>query len=274
MLLKLFTQNIDCLERDELFPYVKIVEVHGSFGRQRCIDCKALFPDDLMKKAIEHKDVPHCETPQCQGYVKPDIVFFGEQLPEEFHKNRSLPSTADLCIVMGTSLTVQPFASLPGFCGEGVPRLLINKERVGGLGSRADDVVLLGDCDDGIRKLASCLGWLDELEEIWNATAPEQSYEWQEPETRTNDEVLEDEINLLTRGVDRSLQISNDHAERLEDYLKHDYNGSVDHREELETSDAERSGRHPSQPTRAPLLNGAIPTPNVPTPNTAHLSVI
>ena len=72
-----------------------------------------------MKSSISKREVPHCLTPECDGLVKPDIVFFGEALPEDFHKNRMLPSSADLCIVMGTSLMVQPFASLPSFCSEG-----------------------------------------------------------------------------------------------------------------------------------------------------------
>lgn len=91
-----------------------------------------------MKQAITKREVPRCTHATCNGLVKPDIVFFGEALPEDFHRNRTLPAAADLVIVMGTSLRVQPFASLPECCREGVPRLLVNSERVGGLGSRAD----------------------------------------------------------------------------------------------------------------------------------------
>lgn len=120
LLLKLFTQNIDCLERDAGVPAEKIVEAHGSFATHSCIECQASYPDDLMRKTIQEKGVPHCL--QCNGLVKPNIVFFGQQLPESFHMNRALPAAADLCIILGTSLTVQPFASLPSFCKEGVPR--------------------------------------------------------------------------------------------------------------------------------------------------------
>jgi NAD-dependent histone deacetylase SIR2 len=82
-------------------------------------------------------EVPHCTVPQCNGLVKPDIVFFGEALPEAFFKNRHMfPAMADLVIVMGTSLSVHPFASLPQFASEGVPRVLINKEIVGDFGSQ------------------------------------------------------------------------------------------------------------------------------------------
>ena len=219
LLLKLFTQNIDCLEREAGVPDSKIVEAHGSFAQQRCIECKTPYPDDLMRQAITRNEVPYCLTPQCNGLVKPDIVFFGEQLPEHFHQNRTLPAQADLCIVMGTSLSVQPFASLPGFCAEGVPRLLINKERVGGLGSRADDVLLLGECDAGVRRLASALGWLDELEALWTKTNLEKSGPIQKQPEKTKDEVLEDEIHKLTAEVDQSLRLSNDHTARLRNDL-------------------------------------------------------
>ena len=224
LLLMLFTQNIDCLEREAGVPNPKIVEAHGSFAHQHCIECKTSYPDDLMRDAVRNGDIPHCITPQCNGLIKPDIVFFGEQLPEEFFRHRSLPASADLCIVMGTSLTVQPFASLPGFCSEGVPRLLINNERVGSLGTRADDVLLLGDCDKGVRRLAADLGWLDELEALWHATKPGiDIHEGLQKNERTADEVLEDEINKLTADVENLLKLSDDHTEWLREHLSKKY---------------------------------------------------
>ncbi|KAI7633997.1 NAD-dependent protein deacetylase, partial [Hortaea werneckii] len=103
MLLKLFTQNIDCLEREAGVSDDKIVEAHGSFARQSCIECGKSYPEDEIKKHIDSKEIPRCHS--CKGLVKPEIVFFGEQLPAAFFQNRMLPSQADLCIVMGTSLT-------------------------------------------------------------------------------------------------------------------------------------------------------------------------
>jgi len=220
LLLKLFTQNIDCLEREAGVPDESIVEAHGSFARQRCIECKIPYPEHLMKEAITDCEVPHCSNPQCNGLVKPDIVFFGEQLPDEFHKNRGLPCCADLCIVLGTSLTVLPFASLPGSCSENVPRLLINSERVGDLGCRADDVLLLGDCDDGVRKLASALGWEEELEALWNKTKPSKDSAKQTiTGEKSKDEALEDDIALLTDEVDKSLKLASDHSCKVRDHL-------------------------------------------------------
>lgn len=224
MLQMLFTQNIDCLERRAGVPGEKIVEAHGSFATQRCIECKTEYPDDLMKKAVESGNVPHCIVPQCNGLVKPDIVFFGEQLPEAFHKNRHVPAMADLVIVMGTSLTVQPFASLPGFAREGVPRVLINKEAVGDLGCRLDDVLVLGDCDDGVRKLADALGWRDELEQLWlevggKVKEKEATRLREQRQAMSKDEALEAEIEKLTGEVDATLKLSKEHTERVNNKL-------------------------------------------------------
>ncbi|EEA28071.1 Sir2 histone deacetylase Hst2 [Talaromyces marneffei ATCC 18224] len=220
-LLKNFTQNIDCLEREAGLPGEMIIDAHGSFASQHCIDCKSHYPDDLMKEVVTKGEVPHCQTPECNGLVKPDIVFFGEALPGAFFDNRDLPAQADLCIVMGTSLTVQPFAGLPSFCRDETPRLLINMEQVGGLGSRADDVLLLGDCDEGVRKLAKALGWLEELEALWEETNPnKEDRDLETAPKKTRDERLHDEVERLTADVDRTLHISNAHQNHTRNYLE------------------------------------------------------
>ena len=85
---------------------------------------------------------------------------------------RALPSihSADLLIVMGTSLTVHPFASLAGMVEKSCPRVLINLEHVGDFGSRADDVILLGKCDEIVTELCKELDWERELLELWEKT--------------------------------------------------------------------------------------------------------
>lgn len=72
--------------------------------------------------------------------------------------------------MIGTSLSVQPFASLADMVGPSCPRVLINLERVGDFGSRSDDVVLLGKCDDIVRDICRELGWEAELDALWQAT--------------------------------------------------------------------------------------------------------
>lgn len=219
-LLKLFTQNIDCLERSAGLPAELIVEAHGSFAEQSCIDCKAAYPSDLMHKAIEANDVPLCQ--ECMGLVKPNIVFFGEALPQDFMLNRTLPAAADLCIIMGTSLTVQPFASLPMMCRRETPRVLINLEQAGGLGSRPDDVVLLGECDAGVLKLAEALGWKEDLLALREQIAPasEVTTKPEEAVAQSRDELLHDEIERLTEEVDHTLRISRDYNLAVLDKLR------------------------------------------------------
>lgn len=172
-----------------------------------------------MQKAIREKSVPQCVEETCDGLVKPEIVFFGEQLPAEFFANRNLPAEADLCIIMGTSLTVHPFAALPQFCSDGTPRVLINQDQVGGIGSRPDDVLMLGDCDTGVRKLAEACGWLEELESLWAKTAPERQLKTEkEKAKKSRDEQLQEEVERLTKEVEEGLKL----GEAQHNWLKND----------------------------------------------------
>ncbi|WAO89902.1 Deacetylase sirtuin-type domain-containing protein [Fusarium falciforme] len=200
LLQMLFTQNIDCLERAAGVPPNKIIEAHGSFATQRCVECKTEFPDDKMKEHVFGGKVPHCGEPGCNGLVKPDIVFFGEPLPKAFDNNVHNVAMADLVLIIGTSLTVYPFAALPGMAQEDKPRVLFNMERVGMIGNRPDDVIELGACDDGIRKLADALGWRDELERLWRDTVGDEEAERQ-LRGRKEDEV-EDEVERLAAEVE------------------------------------------------------------------------
>ncbi|KXJ93862.1 DHS-like NAD/FAD-binding domain-containing protein [Microdochium bolleyi] len=224
LLRMLFTQNIDCLERAAGVPGDIIVEAHGSFASQRCIDCKAPFPDKEMREHVELGDPPSCTQPGCEGLVKPDIVFFGEQLPSTFFDNRHVPAEADLVLVLGTSLSVQPFALLPGMAREGVPRVLFNMQRVGDLGTRADDVLCLDTCDAGVRKLAEHLGWITELEEMWTRIVGEKEAARQRtekptwappPESDDEDEdegpiIRDDAIAKLVAGMEDKLGLTDD----------------------------------------------------------------
>ena len=75
-----FTQNIDTLERAAGVPPKRIVEAHGSFANQHCVKCGDSYPHDKIKKKIDDQEIPICERKSCGGYVKPDIVFFGEDV--------------------------------------------------------------------------------------------------------------------------------------------------------------------------------------------------
>ncbi|XP_017767390.1 PREDICTED: NAD-dependent protein deacetylase sirtuin-2 isoform X2 [Eufriesea mexicana] len=185
LLLRHYTQNIDTLERMAGLPPEKLVEAHGTFHTGKCLKCGASYTLPWMKEKVIEGIVPKCE--ECnEGVVKPDIVFFGEMLPERFHVLADRDFTeADLLIIMGSSLVVQPFASLVDRVRPNCPRLLINKDKVGMqdrlsrlLGLRhglifdtrsshgGRDVAWLGDCDTGCQLLADRLGWGDELKDL------------------------------------------------------------------------------------------------------------
>lgn len=174
LLLRHYTQNIDTLERIAGIPEEKLVEAHGTFHTNHCVDCRKEYSMEWAKTEIFADSVPTCGD--CNGIVKPDIVFFGEDLPRKFY---TLPSKdfgeCDLLIIMGTSLEVQPFASLVGRANKQCVRLLINREKVGhGHGplswfsdsdtlkfdkkNNVRDVAWIGDCDDGILTLAKAIG--------------------------------------------------------------------------------------------------------------------
>lgn len=101
-------------------------------------------------------------------YLCSSFVF--SQLPDAFIHGIPHLRKADLLIVMGTSLTVMPFASLTDKVPEGCPRLLLNLDHVGDFGSRVNDVEALMPCDDAVRKLCQLLGWEEELEKLWAET--------------------------------------------------------------------------------------------------------
>ncbi|KAF4446127.1 NAD-dependent histone deacetylase SIR2 [Fusarium austroafricanum] len=199
LLQMLFTQNIDCLERRAGVPSDKIIEAHGSFATQRCIECKEDYPDEKIKEHVFGGKVPHCDKEGCNGLVKPDIVFFGEPLPKAFDNNAYQVAMADLVLIVGTSLSVYPFAALPGMAQEGKPRVLFNMEQVGQLGSRSDDVIELGDCDAGIRKFADALGWRDELEKLWRQAVGDEEADRQLSGREKNK--VQDEVERLAAEV-------------------------------------------------------------------------
>lgn len=202
-------------------PDDKIIEAHGSFAAQRCIDCKQPFDSDMMKQMILAKETPRCESPGCGGLVKPDIVFFGEALPDEFIRAIPNVAKADLLIIMGTSMTVHPFAGLSERAGPHCPRVLINLDRVGSIGRRPNDVVLLGKCDEVVRELSKKLGWEKELDALWAKTemkAPWQGAEDEDEDAEGEEEgdkeatTAEDLVETITDAIGKKLNLEESEA--------------------------------------------------------------
>ncbi|KAM9319064.1 NAD-dependent protein deacetylase sirtuin-3, mitochondrial isoform 2-T2 [Pholidichthys leucotaenia] len=170
-LLRMYTQNIDGLERLAGIPPQMLVEAHGTFATATCTVCLKKYEGEKLRPDVMSGMVPKCST--CKGVVKPDIVFFGEELPRHFFKYLTDFPMADLLIIMGTSLEVEPFASLAGAVRNSVPRLLINRDLVGPFTwSRCShDVTQLGDVVSGVQSLVDALGWTRELNAVISADA-------------------------------------------------------------------------------------------------------
>ncbi|ODV58365.1 histone deacetylase HST2, partial [Ascoidea rubescens DSM 1968] len=170
-LIRIFTQNIDCLERIAGIPEEKIVEAHGSFASNHCIKCNKKYDDsNIIIDAVNKKQPPLCTQTGCDGYIKPSIVFYGESLPERFHTcaDSDFDQDIDLAIVAGTSLAVYPFANLASEVSKSCQRVLINNEKVGAFKShpRKKDILSIGDCDKIADSLAALCGWKNELDEL------------------------------------------------------------------------------------------------------------
>ncbi|XP_072414061.1 NAD-dependent protein deacetylase sirtuin-1 isoform X1 [Chiloscyllium punctatum] len=162
-LLRNYTQNIDTLE--QVAGIGRIVECHGSFAMASCLMCKYKVDCEAIRKDVFNQVVPQC--PKCPpdvplAIMKPDIVFFGENLPEQFHRSMKYDKDeVDLLIVIGSSLKVRPVALIPSSVPHHVPQILINREPLNHLNF---DVELLGDCDVVINELFHRLG--GEFEEL------------------------------------------------------------------------------------------------------------
>lgn len=98
------TQNVDNLHRRA--GSKKIFELHGNIERNFCINCKKFHNEELDFSA----GVPKCE---CGGLIRPDVVWFGEYLPEDqFLGGEKAAINSDIFFVVGTSAIVYPAAGL------------------------------------------------------------------------------------------------------------------------------------------------------------------
>ena len=129
-LLRNYTQNIDSLEH--LCSITRLIQCHGSFSTAKCRVCHYTIKSDEIKDEILQQKIPHC--PKCSDNVpdailKPNIVFFGESLPDDFHEAISNDKDkCDLLIVMGSSLKVKPVSLVSELLVQDVPQILINRE--------------------------------------------------------------------------------------------------------------------------------------------------
>jgi NAD-dependent deacetylase len=106
------TQNVDRLHR--LAGSERVIEVHGSIDWSVCLQCGGKVPLERVVEQLGAEDgAPECVA--CIAPLKPDVVLFGELLPEEaMAEAQALAAEADLMLCVGSSLEVFPVAGLPG----------------------------------------------------------------------------------------------------------------------------------------------------------------
>lgn len=100
----IITQNIDNLHQKA--GSKNVLEIHGTMFKNYCDYCYKEYDTDYI---FNSSGVPKCE---CGGLIRPGVVLYGEMLPDCFEDAKKYISKADILIVAGTSLTVQPACGL------------------------------------------------------------------------------------------------------------------------------------------------------------------
>ena len=196
ILMKYYTQNIDSLDLKAGLNPPYLIECHGHMRTSTCInsDCKNKISTESIKDIIIKGEIPKCE--KCNSFIIPDVVMNDDDLPEEFFDQLDKDfQECDLLIVMGTSLTVEPFPGMIEDPPLNVPRVLINKEPVvtyveklaekngklveiskdrlsqkfkfGHFFNRRD-IFLGGDLEENVLELIKELGWEEDLNNLKN----------------------------------------------------------------------------------------------------------
>lgn len=107
------TQNIDGLHQKAGQAESRVIELHGTNLKVECITCgKLVDPDPIYRKFEATRKAPLCN---CGGHLKPATVMFGQQMPlEKLGQAMAAAQACDLAISIGSTLEVEPAASVPG----------------------------------------------------------------------------------------------------------------------------------------------------------------
>lgn len=145
------TQNIDALHQKAGSQHV--IEMHGTLRTLSCTACFKQFESDpFLQPYIETGKIPQCLN--CNGILKPDVILFGEQLPQSaWYEAQRAARQCDLMVVAGSSLEVLPVAGLPMQALDRGAHLIIINNTPTYLNVRAD-VVILDDVAATIPEIA------------------------------------------------------------------------------------------------------------------------
>ncbi len=122
---RVITQNIDGLHQRAGVSTERIIEIHGNATYATCLDCGRRYELDAMEEVITRTGAsPRCRA--CGGLVKAAVISFGQAMPaREMMQAEHAMEDTDLCIAIGSSLQVQPAASLPMVAKYNGARLII-----------------------------------------------------------------------------------------------------------------------------------------------------
>ena len=162
-----FTQNIDGLELKAKIPRDKIIFAHGTFTKGHCPQCKIDVDIEKINKAIEEGKIVFCDI--CGGPCKPKVVFYGEDLDEEFYNKIQESHEFDLALIMGTSLNVYPFARIPRLMKTPSWKIVFNRDKVGQFLYSflfSNTLFIQGTTDDTIKKFLKDVDLLDDFKDF------------------------------------------------------------------------------------------------------------
>lgn len=148
------TQNIDFLHQRA--GSEAVISVHGDYWTSRCLECGTALDFEEFRQRVHAEVVPNCSI--CHGLIKPDVVFFGEAV-KGMDRAAAEIMEADLLLVLGSSLTVFPAASLPDMAR--CPVVVVNMGPVG-LAPRPDRFFAEHDLDSFFGQVDSIIGTTDE----------------------------------------------------------------------------------------------------------------
>ncbi len=140
ILTSIITQNIDGLHQLSGIPEEKIIKLHGSSRRIRCMSCSGLTTwEQAMQRIAKGDPAPECD---CGGYFKPDTISFGQAMPEQKTSEAArLSSCSKVFMAVGSTLQVQPAASMPEYARSAGAFLVIVNLSDTPLDSKADLVI-------------------------------------------------------------------------------------------------------------------------------------
>lgn len=125
----LVTQNVDELHQESGIDPASVVEIHGTTRKAGCLSCDYLTTmEAILDRVRAGEEDPDC--PECSGLIKSATISFGQSLvAEDLYRAQVAADEADLLVAIGSTLTVNPIASIvPRAVRNGASLVIVNAE--------------------------------------------------------------------------------------------------------------------------------------------------